>query len=95
MRGVRVVRGAWWQVAAHMSAAVAAARQQAALRRPLMPPVVGVLPQVRVGVPVPVSMPPVMGVLPVMPQFNLMRPLQPGQYPTPHAVPQYNAYVYR
>lgn len=56
-----------------MSAAVAAARQ---LRRPMMQPVV--LPQVRVGVPV--SVPPVMGMLPVMPQFNLMRPLQPGQY---------------
>ncbi|XP_046966039.1 BUB3-interacting and GLEBS motif-containing protein ZNF207 isoform X1 [Vanessa cardui] len=65
------------EVAAHMSAAVAAARQQqaAALRRPMMQPVV--LPQpVRVGVPV--SVPPVMGMLPVMPQFNLMRPLQPG-----------------
>ncbi|CAG9786555.1 unnamed protein product [Diatraea saccharalis] len=64
-------------VAAHMNAAVAAARQQAAaaLRRPLMQPMM--LPQpMRVGVPV--SMPPVMGVLPVMPQFNLMRPIQPG-----------------
>lgn len=76
------------QVAAHMSAAVAAARQQAAaaMRRPLMQSMVGVLPpmpqpQLRVGVPM--SMPPVMGMgmLPVMPQFNLMRPLQPGQYP--------------
>ncbi|XP_072949020.1 BUB3-interacting and GLEBS motif-containing protein ZNF207 isoform X2 [Epargyreus clarus] len=74
------------EVAAHMSAAVAAAARQqqaAAMRRPMMQQVVGVLPQqlqqlqpVRVGVPV--SMPPVMGVLPVMPQFNLMRPLQPG-----------------
>ncbi|CAH0715775.1 unnamed protein product, partial [Brenthis ino] len=59
------------EVAAHMSAAVAAARQ---MRRPMMQQVV--LPQVRVGVPV--SVPPVMGMLPVMPQFNLMRPLQPG-----------------
>lgn len=59
-----------------MSAAVAAARQQA-MRRPLMQPVVLQQP-VRVGVPV--SVPPVMGMLPVMPQFNLMRPLQPGQY---------------
>ncbi|XP_059058641.1 BUB3-interacting and GLEBS motif-containing protein ZNF207 [Achroia grisella] len=85
-----------YKVAAHMSAAVAAAARQqaaaAALRRPLVQPMVGVLPQlpqlsqlpplqqlqqpVRVGVPV--SMPPVMGMLPVMPQFNLMRPLQPG-----------------
>ncbi|XP_026327330.1 BUB3-interacting and GLEBS motif-containing protein ZNF207 isoform X9 [Hyposmocoma kahamanoa] len=71
------------QVAAHMTAAVAAARQQAAaaMRRPMLPPVVGVLPpmpqpQLRVGMPM--SMPPVMGMLPVMPQFNLMRPLQPG-----------------
>ncbi|XP_034831713.1 BUB3-interacting and GLEBS motif-containing protein ZNF207-like isoform X1 [Maniola hyperantus] len=62
------------QVAAHMSAAVAAARQQqaaaqaqAAMRRPM-------LPMMRVGVPVS----PVMGMLPVMPQFNLVRPLQPG-----------------
>ncbi|XP_052741222.1 BUB3-interacting and GLEBS motif-containing protein ZNF207 isoform X2 [Bicyclus anynana] len=71
------------EVAAHMSAAVAAARQQqaaaqaqaAAMRRaPMMPGVV--LPQMRVGVPV--SVPPVMGMLPVMPQFNLVRPLQPG-----------------
>nr|XP_032517474.1 BUB3-interacting and GLEBS motif-containing protein ZNF207 isoform X2 [Danaus plexippus plexippus] len=61
------------EVAAHMSAAVAAARQQA-MRRPLMQPVVLQQP-VRVGVPV--SVPPVMGMLPVMPQFNLMRPLQP------------------
>lgn len=65
-----------------MSAAVAAARQQqaaAAMRRPMMQQMVGVLPQpMRVGVPV--SMQPVMGMLPVMPQFNLMRPLQPGQY---------------
>ncbi|KAL0839077.1 hypothetical protein ABMA28_017058 [Loxostege sticticalis] len=69
------------QVAAHMSAAVAAARQQqaaAALRRPMMQQVVGVLPQPQLRVGVPVSMPPVMGMLPVMPQFNLMRPLQPG-----------------
>ncbi|XP_031766280.2 BUB3-interacting and GLEBS motif-containing protein ZNF207 isoform X2 [Galleria mellonella] len=77
------------EVAAHMSAAVAAAARQqaaaAALRRPLVQPMVGVLPPlpplappVRVGVGVPVSMPPVMGMLPVMPQFNLMRPLQPG-----------------
>ncbi|KAM3962638.1 LOW QUALITY PROTEIN: bub3 interacting GLEBS and Zinc finger domain protein [Aphomia sociella] len=74
------------QVAAHMSAAVAAAARQqaaAAMRRPLVQPMMGVLPQLpqlsqpmRVGVPV--SMPPVMGMLPVMPQFNLMRPLQPG-----------------
>ncbi|XP_063826218.1 BUB3-interacting and GLEBS motif-containing protein ZNF207 isoform X1 [Ostrinia nubilalis] len=65
------------QVAAHMNAAVAAARTQA-MRRPLLPQVVGVLPQPQLRVGVPVSMPPVMGVLPVMPQFNLMRPLQPG-----------------
>ncbi|XP_013195799.1 BUB3-interacting and GLEBS motif-containing protein ZNF207 isoform X2 [Amyelois transitella] len=62
------------EVAAHMSAAVAAARQQAAMRRPMLPPVM--MQPVRVGVPV--SMPPVMGMLPVMPQFNLMRPIQPG-----------------
>ncbi|XP_049873053.1 BUB3-interacting and GLEBS motif-containing protein ZNF207 isoform X2 [Pectinophora gossypiella] len=72
---------AWCQVAAHMSAAVAAARQQA-LRRPLLQPTLQpamhsmLMPPVRVGVPV--SVPPVMGMLPVMPQFNLMRPLQPG-----------------
>ncbi|CAH2048414.1 unnamed protein product, partial [Iphiclides podalirius] len=86
------------EVAAHMNAAVAAARQQAAMRRPVMQQMVGMLPQlqqlqqlpqlqqlqqlpqlpqpVRVGVGVPVSMPPVM--LPVMPQFNIMRPIQPG-----------------
>lgn len=82
------------QVAAHMTAAVAAARQQAAaaMRRPLLPSVVGVLPpmpqpQLRMGMPM--SMPPVMGMLPVMPQFNLMRPLQPGQYPPHHQ------YLYR
>ncbi|XP_053609080.1 BUB3-interacting and GLEBS motif-containing protein ZNF207 isoform X2 [Plodia interpunctella] len=61
------------EVAAHMSAAVAAARQ---LRRPLLPPAGLVMQPMRVGVPV--SMPPVMGMLPVMPQFNLMRPIQPG-----------------
>lgn len=75
-----------------MSAAVAAARQQQAMRRPLMQPVM--LPPVRV--PVPVSMPhvtPVMGVLPVMPQFNLMRPLQPGQYPAERADPHTHAYT--
>ncbi|XP_061715824.1 BUB3-interacting and GLEBS motif-containing protein ZNF207-like isoform X2 [Cydia pomonella] len=69
---------------AHMNAAVAAAaRQQAAaqaqaqqaLRRPMMQPVHVLQQPVRVGVPV--SMPPVMGVLP-LPQFNLVRPLQPG-----------------
>lgn len=67
-----------------MNAAVAAARQQqaaaAAMRRPVMQPVMGMLPQPQLRVGVPVSMPPVMGMLPVMPQFNLMRPLQPGQY---------------
>ncbi|CAK1554225.1 unnamed protein product [Leptosia nina] len=64
------------EVAAHMSAAVAAARQQqaAAMRRPMPMGMMGMLGQVRV--PVPVSMP--VPVLPVMPQFNLMRPLQPG-----------------
>ncbi|CAG4955851.1 unnamed protein product [Colias eurytheme] len=80
------------QVAAHMSAAVAAARQQA-LRRPVLPagmggmgsmPSMGSMPGMggmvlgQVRVPVPVSMP--LPVLPVMPQFNLVRPLQPGQY---------------
>lgn len=67
-----------------MSAAVAAAaRQQAAaaarLRPQLMPPTM----MMGMRVPVPVSLPHHvmgMGVLPVMPQFNLMRPLQPGQY---------------
>lgn len=72
-----------------MNAAVAAAaRQQAAMRRPMMQPMVGVLPQpVRVGVPV--SMPPVMGVLPVMPQFNLVRQLQPGQYTSQYCYSHY------
>lgn len=62
------------EVAAHMSAAamaahVSAARQQA-LRRPLMQPVVSMLPGVRVPVPV----------LPMGPAFGLLpaRPLQPG-----------------
>ncbi|XP_050675867.1 BUB3-interacting and GLEBS motif-containing protein ZNF207 isoform X1 [Leptidea sinapis] len=65
-----------FQVAAHMNAAVAAARQQQALRsRPMMGAMGGMmLSQVRV--PVPVSLP--MPVLPVMPQFNIVRPLQPG-----------------
>lgn len=74
-----------------MSAAVAAAARQqhaaaaAAMRRPMMgAPMMGVMPQpMRVGVPV--SMPPMMGMLPVMHQFNLMRPIQPGQYQSPHS----------
>ncbi|GBP93240.1 BUB3-interacting and GLEBS motif-containing protein ZNF207 [Eumeta japonica] len=75
------------EVAAHMSAAVAAAARQqqaaataAALRRPMMQSMMtGMIPQpMRVGVPV--SVPPVVGVgmLPMMPQFNIMRPLQPA-----------------
>ncbi|XP_047990989.1 BUB3-interacting and GLEBS motif-containing protein ZNF207 isoform X3 [Leguminivora glycinivorella] len=60
---------------AQVQQAQAQAQQAQALRRPMMPPV-HMLPQpVRVGVPV--SMSPVMGVLP-LPQFNLVRPLQPG-----------------
>ncbi|XP_026734268.1 BUB3-interacting and GLEBS motif-containing protein ZNF207 isoform X1 [Trichoplusia ni] len=77
-------------VAAHMSAAVAAARQQqcAALRRGVLGGVVSVLgggglvpggaglvPRAPVSV---AQMPPVVPMLPVMPQFNLVRPLQPG-----------------
>ncbi|XP_075977458.1 uncharacterized protein LOC142977455 isoform X2 [Anticarsia gemmatalis] len=72
------------EVAAHMNAAVAAARQQqaaAALRRGVLGGVVGVLPASLPRVPhVPVSMPQMPPVMPMlhMPQFNLVRPLQPG-----------------
>ncbi|CAH0691689.1 unnamed protein product [Spodoptera exigua] len=94
------------EVAAHMNAAVAAARHQqaaAALRRGVlggmgggmagamaggmgvnMHGMVGMLPAAGMRVPVPhvpVSVPqmaPVVPMLPVMPQFNLVRPLQPG-----------------